>query len=301
MNGKLKILTSMAIFGTVGIFVRFIPMASAAIAFCRGVLGCVFLLILMAAIGKKPNLSDIKRNGWILAISGAAIGINWILLFEAYRYTTVAIATICYYLAPAFVTLGSPLVGEELSGRKLGCIGIAMLGMVFVSGVLKGDQNSSPLGVLLGVGAAVFYASVILMNKKLSPIGAYDKTLCQLGAASLVVAPYLLLSSGISFAEMSVLSWVMLGILGIVHTGIAYALYFGGIQDVNAQTAAILSYLDPVLSILLSSLILREKLDVYSIIGAVLILGSALYSELPARNTTTHSKQKRILGKDEVK
>ena len=283
MNGKLKILTSMAIFGTVGIFVRFIPMASAAIAFCRGVLGCLFLLGLMAATGKKPSLEDIKRNGWILAISGAAIGINWILLFEAYRYTTVAIATICYYLAPAFVTLGSPLVGEKLSGKKLGCIGVALVGMVFVSGVLQGNQQGSFLGVALGVGAAVFYASVILMNKKLSPIGAYDKTLCQLGAASLVVSPYLLLTGGIDFGGMTVLSWVMLSILGIVHTGIAYALYFGGIRDVNAQTAAILSYLDPVLSILLSALILRERLDVFSVIGAVLILGSALYSELPGR------------------
>ena len=283
MNGKLRILTSMAIFGTVGIFVRFIPMASAAIAFCRGVLGCVFLLLLMAVTGKKPNLSDIKRNGWILAISGAAIGINWILLFEAYRYTTVAIATICYYLAPAFVTLGSPMVGEKLSGKKLGCIGVAMVGMVFVSGVLQGNQESSFLGVVLGVGAAVFYASVILMNKKLSPIGAYDKTLCQLGAASLVVVPYILIVGGMDFGGMSPLSWVMLSILGIVHTGIAYALYFGGIRDVNAQTAAILSYLDPVLSILLSALILREQLDIFSIIGAVLILGSALYSELPGR------------------
>jgi len=283
MNGKLKILTSMAVFGTVGIFVRFIPMASAGIAFCRGVLGCLFLLLLMAVTGKHPSFTDIKRNGWLLALSGAAIGINWILLFEAYRYTTVAIATICYYLAPAFVTLGSPIVGEKLSEKKLGCIGVAMVGMVFVSGVLQGEQHSSLLGVLLGLGAAVFYASVILMNKKLSPIGAYDKTFCQLAAASLVVAPYLLLRGGIDFSGMSTISWILLCILGIVHTGISYALYFGGIRDVNAQTAAILSYLDPVLSILLSALILRERLDVFSIIGAVLILGSAFYSELPDR------------------
>ena len=283
MNGKLKILTSMAIFGTVGIFVRFIPLPSATIAFCRGVLGCVFLLLLMAVTGKKPSLEDIKRNGVILAISGAAIGINWILLFEAYRHTTVAIATICYYLAPAFVTLGSPLVGETLTGKKLGCIGIAMVGMVFVSGVFQGSQSGSFLGVLLGVGAAVFYASVILLNKKLSPMVAYDKTLCQLGAASIVVVPYILLSGGLSFGEMTGLSWVMLLIVGIVHTGFAYALYFGAIRDVNAQTAAILSYLDPVLSIILSALILRERLDVFSVIGAVLILGGALYSELPDR------------------
>lgn len=283
MNGKLKILISMAIFGTVGIFVRFIPMASAAIAFCRGVMGCGFLLLLMAITGQKPNLRSIRKNGWILAISGAAIGINWILLFEAYRYTTVAIATICYYLSPAFVTLASPLVGEKLSGKKLLCVGTALVGMVFVSGVFQGSQNSSALGILLGLGAAVFYASVILLNKKLSPMDAYDKTLCQLGTASLVIAPYLLLSGGIYFGDMTGLGWIMLAVVGIVHTGFAYALYFGGIQDVNAQTAAILSYLDPVLSILLSAVILRERLDVFSITGAVLILGSALYSELPGR------------------
>lgn len=283
MNGKVKILISMAVFGTVGIFVRFIPMASAAIAFCRGVLGCAFLLLLMAVTGKKPDICAMKRNGWILALSGAAIGINWILLFEAYRYTTVAIATICYYLSPAFVTLASPLVGEKLSVKKLLCVGVALVGMVFVSGVFQDSQNSSALGVLLGLGAAVFYASVILLNKKLTPIGAYDKTLCQLGTASLVIAPYLLLSGGIYFGDMTPHGWIMLAIVGIVHTGIAYALYFGGFQDVDAQTAAILSYLDPVLSILLSAAILRERLDIFSVTGAILILGSALYSELPGR------------------
>ena len=283
MSGKLKILFSMAIFGTVGIFVRFIPMASASIAFCRGVLGCAFLLIVMAVTGKKPSLRDIRKNGWILAASGAAIGINWILLFEAYRHTTVAIATICYYLAPAFMTLASPLVGEKLTAKKLGCIGVAMLGMFFVSGVLQGNQQGSYLGVLLGVGAAVFYATVILLNKTFSPISAYDRTLCQLAMASLVIVPYLLLSGGIYFGDMTNLGWVMLAVVGIVHTGFAYTLYFGGIGDVNAQTAAILSYLDPVLSIILSAIILRERLDIFSIAGAVLILGSALYSELPGR------------------
>ena len=283
MNGKLKILASMAIFGTVGIFVRFIPLPSATIAFCRGVLGCAFLLLVMAITKARPDRDAIRKNGWRLLISGAAIGINWILLFEAYRHTTVAIATICYYLAPAFLTLGSPLVGEKLSAKKLGCIGVAMVGMVFVSGVLQGNQDSSFLGVLLGVGAAVFYASVILLNKTLTSSGSNDRTLCQLGAASLVIVPYLMASGDFAFATMTTFGWIMLGVVGIVHTGFAYSLYFGGIRDVNAQTAAILSYLDPVLSILLSALILREHLDIFSVIGAVLILGSALYSELPGR------------------
>ena len=283
MNAKLKLLTSMAIFGTVGIFVRYIPLSSAAIAFCRGVMGCVFLLLLLAVTGKKLCFSDIKKNLALLLISGAAIGINWILLFEAYRYTTVATATVCYYLAPAFVMLASPLLGEKLTAKKLGCVAVAMVGMVFVSGIFTQGSGGSFLGVVLGVGAAAFYASVMVLNKKLSPIGAYDKTILQLAAAAAVIAPYLLFTDGLSFDGMQATEWVLLAVVGIVHTGIAYALYFGSMKDLNAQTVAILSYLDPVLSILLSALILREAMDVFAVIGAVLILGSALYSELPER------------------
>ena len=281
-KAKLSILTAMGIFGTVGIFVRFIPLPSATIAFCRGVMGFAFLLLFMCLTGKKLSRTDIRQNFWILLLSGGAIGANWILLFEAYRYTTVAVATVCYYLAPVFVLLASPLLGERLTVKKTACIVLALIGMVFVSGVLR-DGFSGIMGVLLGIGAAILYASVMLMNKKMRPISAYDKTALQLGSAAVVVLPYLLLTGGFSFTQMQPVSWILLVVVGIVHTGIAYTLYFGSIKNLSAQSVAILSYLDPVLSIILSALILREHMDVYGIVGAVLILGSALYSELPDR------------------
>ena len=282
---KLKLLGAMSIFGTVGIFVRYIPLSSAMIAFCRGVLGFGFLLVLMTLTGKKPVMADIKRNLWILLLSGAAIGANWILLFESYRYTTVAIATVCYYLAPLFLLLASPLIGERLTGKKLICVAVALAGIVCVSGVLKGSlpQYSELTGIALAVGAALLYAFVMLLNKKLSSIGAYDKTIMQLGVASAVIVPYLLLIEGFSVPQMEWSGWLLLIVVGIVHTGIAYALYFGSMKDLNTQTVAVFSYLDPVIAILLSALLLKEKMDIYGIIGAVLILGSALYSELPER------------------
>ena len=166
--------------------------------------------------------------------------------------------------------------------KKTACIVLALIGMVFVSGVLR-DGFSGIMGVLLGIGAAILYASVMLMNKKMRPISAYDKTALQLGSAAVVVLPYLLLTGGFSFTQMQPVSWILLVVVGIVHTGIAYTLYFGSIKNLSAQSVAILSYLDPVLSIILSALILREHMDVYGIVGAVLILGSALYSELPDR------------------
>lgn len=281
-SAKFRLIGAMSIFGTVGIFVHYIPLPSATIAFCRGIIGAVFLLLLILITGKKPELPAIRKNLPLLCLSGAAIGVNWILLFEAYHYTTVATATICYYLAPLFLVLVSPLLGEKLTVKKCACIGIAMIGMVFVSGVLTGGIGGFT-GILLGVGAAVFYASVMFMNKRLSPIGAYDKTIIQLFTAAIVILPYLLFTGGLSFPPMETVSWVFLAVVGIVHTGFAYALYFGAMKDLSAQSIAILSYLDPVLSIILSALVLRESLDIFTVIGAVLILGSALYSELPER------------------
>jgi len=281
-KAKLNMLSAMAIFGTVGIFVRGIPLPSATIAFFRGVLGLMVLLLAMVFTGKRPDKGSIGQNLWILLLSGADIGGNWILLFEAYRYTTVAVATICYYLAPMFLILASPLLGERLTGKKLGLSALALLGMVFVSGVLKGGAFDIK-GVACGVGAAVLYASVMFMNKKLGAIPAYDKTVVQLGAAAVVILPYCLLTRGFAMGQMTSSGYVLLAVVGIVHTGFAYWLYFSALGRLPSQSAAILSYLDPVVAILLSALLLREPLGWQEALGAVLILGSALCNELSAK------------------
>ena len=279
-RAKSSFLSAMLIFGTVGIFVRLIPLSSAAVAFFRGVMGVVFLLLVMTLAKKRPQMQSIRENLWVLLLSGAAIGGNWVLLFESYRYTTIATATICYYLAPVFVVLASPLLGERLTGKKLILPGVALLGMVFVSGVLQGGISGGK-GIALAAGAAMLYASVMLLNRKLKSISAYDKTVIQLGVAAAVVLPYALLTGGFDMSAMTVAGFVPLLIVGIVHTGFAYWLYFGALGQLPSQTVALFSYLDPVIAIILSALLLREPLGWQGIVGAVLILGSALYSELP--------------------
>ena len=283
---KIKMLASMCIFGTVGIFVRHIPMSSAAIAFCRGALGCVFLLVFIVVRGRKLSGADIKKHLLVLCVSGAAIGGNWILLFEAYRYTTVATATVCYYLAPVFLMIATAFMGERLTAKKLICIGVALVGMVFVSGVIKGGlpQTGELIGIAFGLGAAVLYATVMVLNRKLCTMGAYDKTVVQLGVAAIVILPYYLLTRVDGVSILSVNSGtLLLLVVGILHTGVAYTLYFGAMGELKAQTVAVFSYLDPVIAVLLSALLLKEPMDVYSGVGAVLILGSALYSEMPER------------------
>jgi len=273
----------MAIFGTVGLCVRNIPLPSATIACLRGILGLLFLLLVVLLTGKKPDKGCIRQNLPILLLSGAAIGGNWILLFEAYRYTTVPTATICYYLAPVFLVLASPLLGERLTLKKMLLSGTALLGMVFVSGVLKGGITGGR-GILCGVGAACLYATVMFLNKKLGRIDAYDKTIIQLAAASLVILPYCIVSRGFDMSDMNTKGYLFLVIVGIVHTGFSYWLYFGTMGQLPSQTVAIFSYLDPVLAIILSALLLPgEALDWQGIVGAVLILGSALFSEIPER------------------
>lgn len=278
-----RIAASMAIFGTVGIFIKQLPFPSAVIALGRGIIGSVFLL-LTAVLMKKPlDKAAIKKNLKLLILSGTLIGANWILLFESYKYIPVSTATLCYYLSPVFVTLASPVVlKEKLTGTKLACVGAALLGMVLISGVFQGDAGAGGqfTGILLGCGAAVLYACVVLINKFIRDIPSNDCTVMQLGTVAVVLLPYVLLTENLGAIEWNVSSLLMLVFVGIVHTGIAYKLYFGAVQYVEGQTIALLSYIDPVVTIILAAIVLGEPLTVYSIAGAVLILGSTMVGEL---------------------
>lgn len=285
-SAKFHIITAMLIFGTIGIFVRHVPLPSSVIALVRGIVGTLFLLIFSRFRKTPVSREAIRNNLKMLIVSGVAIGFNWILLFEAYRYTTVATATLCYYLAPVFVIIASPfLFREALTGRKILCVIGALVGMVFVSGVLDAGFSGSGefLGILFGIGAAVLYASIVLMNKKLTDIDGFDRTIVQLAAAAISLLPYVLLTERGTSMTWAPLTIVLLLVVGIVHTGFAYTLYFGSIKELPAQTSALFSYIDPVSAIILSAIFLGESLTLFSAIGAVLVLGSTLLSELPIK------------------
>ncbi|MBE5926595.1 MAG: EamA/RhaT family transporter [Lachnospiraceae bacterium] len=280
-TAKIKLISSMFIFGTIGIFVKYIDLPSSVIATVRGALGALFLILFILIRRQKMSVNAVKKNLLVLCISGACIGVNWILLFESYKYTTVATATLCYYMAPVFVVLLSPLLlKEKLTLKKSLCVCLAIIGMVLVSGVLSGDNSANAKGIVFGLLAATAYASVMVLNKYLKEISAFDMTIMQLGTATLVILPYTLLTENVSTINLDERTAILLAVVGIVHTGITYALYFSSMQDLKAQTVAIFSYIDPAVAIILSATILREGMDVFGIIGAVLILGSTFFSEL---------------------
>ncbi len=278
----IKLTISMVVFGTIGVFVRHIDAERGFIALVRGAVGAVFLLLLLLVMKKKPSLQAIKKNLIYLILSGAAIGVNWILLFESYSYTTIATSTLCYYMAPVFVILVSPfLLRERITLKKGICVGVALLGMVLVSGVLEGG-GANPggyVGVILALGAAVFYATVTILNKKLCDISSYDMTIVQLSVAALTVLPYTMLAENNDFSAITPTAIVLLIVVGVVHTGICYALFFSSIQELETQTVAIFSYLDPIVAVILS-LALGDDMTLLMGIGAVLIIGALLSSEV---------------------
>ena len=283
----LMIISSMLIFGTIGVFRRFIPVSSAFLAFSRGLAGGLCILLFTRLKNGKTEAKIPRRTFLGLVITGMLIGFNWMLLFEAYNHTTVAVATLCYYMAPTVVMLLSPIFfKEELTFRKAVCAAVAVVGMVLVSGVAGngGPQGGSLRGVLLGLGAAAFYSGVIIMNNKIRGIGAYQKTAVQLLSAGAVMIPYMLLTGGFSPEGITPAVAVLLLIVGIVHTGVAYVLYFGSMDGLRVQTVAILSYFDPVSALLFSAFLLREPLSAMNVAGAVMVIGSAVVSETEKKN-----------------
>ncbi len=282
-KSRTMFITSVCIFGTIGILRRYIPLSSSLVALVRGVIGAAFLLLVVLLGSKQLDRVIIRKNLLFLTLSGAAIGFNWILLFEAYNYTSVATATLCYYLAPILVILASPLaLKEKLTGKKCLCVAAALVGMVFLSGVLQGGmpRGGELKGILLGLAAAVLYATLVVLNKNMTGLAPMDKTILQLGLSALVLLPYVLLTVEVPAGAFTPKSVLLLIFVGIVHTGLAYALYFDALVHIQGQTAAILSYLDPVVAVLASVLILQEPMLPTEAVGALLILGAALLSEV---------------------
>ena len=252
--------SAMLIFGTIAIFRRNIPFSSELLAFSRGLLGGVFLLIFVAVKHHRMEKVE-KKQLALLIVSGAIIGIDWILLFEAYNYTTVAVATMCFYMQPTIVILLSPvLFREKLSVKKGLCALAAILGMVFVSGVAEGAPPGAQdaKGIAFGLAAAVLYAATVIINKKIEVEDAYEKTIVQLLSAAAVLIPYLLLTEDFSAVVLDARTVVLVLIVGIVHSGLAYALYFGNVNKLPAQSVAVLSYIDPVSSLFFSALLLHS-------------------------------------------
>ena len=278
-------LLAMAIFGTIGLFVKFIDLPSTVIALSRGALGTLFLFVVVQFMRRRMDTESIKRNFKHLLIAAVALGFNWIFLFEAYRLTSIATATLAYYMSPVILILLSPLILKERVGlAKWICVICALIGMSLIAGIWEGSDQIALSGIAMGLLAACFYATIVINNKFLNGLNPYDSAIVQLGIAALVLLPYVAFTVDFTSLSLDTQTIGLTLIVGIVHTGVAYWLYFSALPKLEAARIAIFSYIDPAIAILLSVFVLMEPITTAGVIGAVLILGAALTSEFVGKN-----------------
>ncbi|MBR6735508.1 MAG: EamA family transporter [Oscillospiraceae bacterium] len=285
-NSRIIFIASMAIFGTLGPFVRNITVSSGELALYRAIMATVIVGGYLVISGQLIDFSKIKKELWLLLFSGMAMGVNWILLFEAYKYTTVSVATLSYYFAPVIVTVVSPfLFKEKLTAKQALCFVMSTVGIIMITGIGDlGSGNSHITGILFGLGAACFYATVMLINKFIKNVEGIHRTFLQFVAAIVILVPYVASTSGITLSSMGAKGWLCLLIVGCFHTGIAYMMYFSSLKELPGQKVAILSYIDPLVAVVISVTILGEAMTIMQVIGGVLILGFTLLNELTASN-----------------
>ena len=286
-QARLMLIASMTIFGTIGVFVRNIPVTSGELALYRAILAALLIGVYLFITKQKIPFDEIKKELPLLLISGIAMGFNWILLFQAYKYTTISVATLSYYFAPVIVTVACPfLFREKLTSKQILCFVMSTVGIILITGIGDLSAGSAHLiGILFGLGAAVLYATVILINKFIQNVDGIHRTFLQFLAAILVLIPYVLATSGITLSGMSVKGWMNLLIVGLFHTGITYCMYFTALKDIPGQKAAILSYIDPLVAVLISVTLLSEPLTLWQAIGGLLILGFTLWNELTPKKS----------------
>jgi len=274
------VILSMLIWGTLALFVKNVGYSSAEIVLVRIVFGLAFLLAAYLLTKKKSGAAAIRRNLPRMLISGAFMGFNWICLFEAYRWVDVSIATLCYYMAPVFVMLGSLLFfRQKLNAAR--CIGMAaaLAGVMITTGAVMGGIDPTR-GVLFALASAVLYASVTLLVKSVKGLSGLEITIGQLVGALVVILPYVLLSHEGAWRLPTALELGSMATLGLVHTGIALFFYFSAIQALPVQSTALLSYIDPLSALAFAAIFLGDRMTGIQWLGAALILGGALVGEL---------------------
>jgi len=281
LNSRLMMIASMAIFGTLAPFVRNIPVSSGELALYRAILAVALISVFLLVTRQKIPFGEIKKELPLLFVSGVAIGINWILLFEAYKYTTVSVATLSYYFAPVIVTAVCPIIFKErLTWKQIVCFAASTAGLVMITGIGDLGGGRDLVGILFGLGAAFFYATVVLTNKFIRKVEGIHRTLLQFLSAIVVLVPYVLLSGGVTLGGMGAVGWINLLIVGLIHTGVTYCMYFSSLKELTGQKAAILSYIDPLVAVVISVTVLGEGMTLWQAIGGLLILGFTLWNEI---------------------
>ncbi len=280
---RLFIVIDMLLWSTLGVLRRYVYLPSEVIAMLRGIMGSAFLISVLYLKYDGFHREQVRKNIKALLIGGIMLGINWAFLFEAYRYTQVGIAEIFYFTNTVFVILLAPFITKErITLSQWICVLVALGGMVLVSGAYKLTLSTKDLlGICLAVLAALASTATIFSGKVMKDIPDIEVAAIQLTLSGLILIPYTLFTGELANARFGLdMSTLITCVLGFVHTGVAYVLFFAALPKIPSAEYTILSYIDPIFAIVWGWLLLGEVLSVPQLIGAALIIGSLMYSEL---------------------
>lgn len=277
---RIKLVTVMILWGSIGLFTRYIPLTPIHLAFSRAVLGAILLVVISGR--KSGALKGVNRTTLMLySISGALIGLAWVALFYGYTQTTIATAVVIYNMCPVYVMLLAPiLLKEKRSNIQTVVILLSLIGLVLIVGAPTASEGDLMGKIMSGI-SGLLYAVIVMINRKIKvKLNSNIATAIQMISASLMLLPFVIHSGYIgSIKSLDLYSVILTITLGIVHTGVAYSLYFSTYHEMNSINIVAYSYLEPVFGLIFSVIILRESLTVIQIVGGLLILGSTFVGE----------------------
>ena len=291
-NATKKYLLSLVLFGSNGIVASLIDLPSNLIVLVRVTLGAALLVALVALSRKARTSLQLRqhpRQALCLAISGAALGVAWLFLFESYKYIGVSVASLLFYCGPVIVMALSPVIfGTRLTSTKVFGFACVIIGAFLVVGQGLGE-GIAPMGLFLGGMSAVMYAVMVIFSKKVTKISGVESSAIQLCGSFAAVAVYMLASAAAgtlalpSATELSHVNLAAVLCIGLVNTGFGCYLYFSSMGSLPVTRVAVCGYLEPLSAVVLSAVLLGEPMTAANVAGAILILGGAIYSELGAR------------------
>lgn len=287
MKYYLMFVAAMLIFGSNGVFASMLDMSGAQLVLMRTLIGGAVLLIIILISRSRTPREVLLREKWRLLFAGVCLGANWALLFEAYNLMNVSLATLTYYTAPVLVLVLAPFVLKERQ-NSLAYVGmlVVVVGMLLVVGTDFGEGGVTVTGLVVGLGSAVFYAMLMLVNKKISGVSGLNLTFIEIIIAAVILLPYVFATSGGVPLPTDARGIFALLFLCTVNTGFACWLYFSSMNRLPAKAVALMGYFDPVSALVFSAVFLDERLSTVQFIGAVLVLAGALVGQLRPRGFT---------------
>ena len=274
-----KYIFALLLFGSNGIVASYIDLSSYEIVLLRTLIGSLLLIAIFFLTREKLTFYRHKRQFACLTLSGVAMGASWVFLYEAYSQIGVSLASLTYYCGPVIVMMLSPILfKEKLTKTKIISFVAVLIGIFLVNGTaFSNDKNM--WGIFCGLMSALCYSFMVIFNKKAKNITGLENSLLQLFISFITVAIFILIKQGYNI-QIPQSSIIPILILGLINTGIGCYFYFSSIGRLPVQTVAICGYLEPLSAVIFSVIFLKEIMLPIQVIGAILIIGGAIYGEL---------------------